>query len=179
MLSKLPLLVSKATCREKDHISSNDQLGQGYLQHVFPVGKSLAPEGDWLDEASQNLLVFFCVVQLFCSFISLTVFFLLILEIEIDGRSGRHTVVTPGRHLMSSVWCVVLRMLDAVGDFLLELKWRDDLIDKWKEALQALEVVDEGMSRDVSECHRGINLYVLFLTVISCEVTLIQLMRQK
>ena len=85
-------------------------------------------------------------------------FLLLVLEIEIDGRSGRDIVVAPGSRLMSAVWCVVLRMLDTVQHFLLEGKWRGDCIDKWKEAFQMLTVVDEGMSCEVSECYRGIYL---------------------
>ena len=54
---------------------------------------------------------------------------------------------------MSAVWCVMLRMLDAIADFLSRGQWREDLIDEWKEAFQVLEATDSGSLHPLSECH--------------------------
>ena len=56
--------------------------------------------------------------------------------------------------LRSAVWCAMLRMLDVVADFLSRGQWRDDLIDKWREAFRLLEATDKHL---VSEYHLGMN----------------------
>ena len=75
------------------------------------------------------------------------------LEIDFDDKA-----VTPGSGLVSPVWCVMLRMLDLVADFLLKGNWREDLIDKWKDAFQMLEAVDEGLPDPVAKSDSSINL---------------------
>jgi hypothetical protein len=66
--------------------------------------------------------------------------------------SNAEAAVTDKTCLMSAVQSVTLRMLNVISHFLLNGDWKEDLVDKWKNALQALETVTEGhISRHLSE----------------------------
>ena len=84
---------------------------------------------------------------------------------------SRNTVWTPEPHLLSAASCVVLRMSDVVAEFSSNGEWQHDLIDKWKEAFQMLEVVGEGLPCQLSTSHPGIIactcLYFLSHTITS------------
>jgi hypothetical protein len=49
------------------------------------------------------------------------------------------------RHLASAVQCAAVRMLDVISHFLLTGKWKKDLLDQWKHALQAMETENESL----------------------------------
>ena len=78
-----------------------------------------------------------------------------VIEMEVDSRD---TEWTPGAHLLCAAWCVILRMSDVVAEFSTKGEWRHDLINKWKEAFQALVAVGEGLPLQVTKYHPGINL---------------------
>ena len=63
----------------------------------------------------------FCASFAVVSF--LTVLLLLMLDMEVHSRN---TVLTPGPHLLSAAWCVVLRTSDVVAEFSSNGKWRHD-----------------------------------------------------
>ena len=80
---------------------------------------------------------------------------LLVLEMDVGIRSCRESVEP---HLMSSVQCVALRIVEVVADFLLKGEWTGSLIDKWEEAVQMLETVVKTMPLQVSDYCPGIHL---------------------
>jgi formiminotetrahydrofolate cyclodeaminase len=83
--------------------------------------------------------------------VPLTVFLLLVLEIELGSRSHENTRETPGHHMLSVASCVALRIVEMVADFSLNRKWRGDLIHRWEEAFQLLQAMDNKLQVQVSE----------------------------
>jgi hypothetical protein len=86
---------------------------------------------------------------------------LLLFEKDMDERSTEDVVATPGPPLLSAGWCLALRILNMVVEFTLEGEWQGDLIEKWREAYQMLEVLDKELLDQALENHAAASVYSL------------------